>query len=112
MGVTHVPLTAFSRRSAGPRATLATMRGERPLPASGEAREREPGPLRAGSARRLFGRFGIERADGAIGAFRAADGRGLAESRVGAFVEAAENHLTGWSLVNRGDEDIHGFIDQ
>src|SRR5580704_5571592 len=65
------------------------------------------------------GGFGTRRAyrvavaaDGGFGA-SARSGRGDADwAGVGAFVEAAENHFAGGSLVDGSDEDIHGAVDQ
>lgn len=57
----------------------------------------------------LFG-IGIERARRAIGAAR--DGLAEGRRRVAAFIDPAENHFAGRCLMDGGDQDVHGLVDE
>src|SRR5258707_4564950 len=65
----------------------------------------------AWTKRKLLG--SCVREAGAGGASRG--GGGLFAGRngsFGAFIEAAEDHFAGRSLVDGGDQDVHGFVDE
>jgi hypothetical protein len=59
-----------------------------------------------------FGRFGLR--SGFRVAFAAAVGSGLFDAGgrgIAAIIQAAKNHFASRGLMNRGDDDVHRFVD-